>query len=85
MPRIPCDARPPDHGQREGIEGCAVGRYFVRIVDAELLPDGQPWCFLDDGGDAYFVVSRDGCELTPEVLEHCFSKVQQVYARPSVA
>jgi hypothetical protein len=58
-----------------------MGRYFVRVVNAELLPDGKPWVFLDDGGDAYFAVSPEGCELTPEVLEHCFGKVQQVYAR----
>lgn len=60
-----------------------MGRYFVRVVNAEMLPDGQPWVYLDDGGDAYFCVSPDGCELTPEVLARTFEKVQQVYARPS--
>lgn len=59
-----------------------MGRYFVKVVNAELLPEGKPWLYMDDGGDAYFFVSPNGCELSPEVLERTFAKVQEVYARP---
>lgn len=58
-----------------------MGKYFVRAVDPDLVPDSLDWALVDDGKDSYFVCRNDmAVEITLPLLDELVAKVR-TYAR----